>query len=205
MTWKILLDCGITELPVDLKKICNHCGVRALSYERGYKILAELGKLSERKRSDGFIVRPEDGPPIIFYSGSCSVGRQRFTIAHELGHLILNHKGDLINREPSPGDSPVEREANTFAAQLLAPSCVLWGVETCNPSSISELCNISHQAASFQARRMVDLLKRDRQYMQLYGHPYFLRSPVEEQLYRQFLPYVKTHKAPLFGRSFEDD
>lgn len=204
MTWKILLDCGIKELPVDLSKICNHFGVRVLSYGRGHTLLAKMGKLREAKRSDGFIIRPDDAPPIIFYNGMCSVGRQRFTIAHELGHLLLDHKGDLINREPSPGDNPVEREANIFAARLLAPSCVLWGVDTCNPSTISQLCNISYQAANFQARRMVELLARDRKYMQQYGHPYFLQSQVEEQLYRQFLPYIKTHKAPLFGVSYEE-
>lgn len=129
-------------------------------------------------------------------SSGHSAGRRRFTIAHELGHLLLNHKGDLINREPSPGDNPVEREANIFAARLLRriASCGVWIPAT--QGSISELCNISYQAAEFRAKR-ISLLMGDRQSMQERGRPYFLQSPVEEKLYMQVLPYIKTHKAPL--------
>lgn len=136
-------------------------------------------------------------------SSGHSAGRRRFTIAHELGHLLLNHKGDLINREPSPGDNPVEREANIFAARLLRriASCGVWIPAT--QGSISELCNISYQAAEFRAKR-ISLLMGDCQSMQERGRPYFLQSPVEEKLYMQVLPYIKTHKAPLFGESFDD-
>lgn len=204
MTWQILLDCGIKELPVSLNTICKHVGVRVISYVRGRSLIRELGKTQEAKRSDGFIVRLDDGPAIIFYNSRCSIGRQRFTIAHELGHLLLGHQGDLLNREPSPMDNPIEREANAFAARLLAPSCVLWGVDTCNAVTISQLCNISYHAASFQARRMIELMARDRQYRRERGRPYFLQSPVEERLYRQFLPYINGHKAPLFGISYDD-
>lgn len=205
MTWQILVDCGITELPVNLNTICKHLGVRAMSYVRGQKLIKAMGEERRMRKNDGFLVRPAEGAPIIFYSAACSIGRQRFTIAHELGHLLLNHQGELLNREPSPGDNPIEREANTFAARLLAPSCVLWGVETCNPGTISELCNISYQAASFQARRMYELMERDRKHMRERGRPYFLQSSIEERLYRQFLPYIKSHKAPYFGILYDDD
>ncbi len=49
---------------------------------------------------------------------------QRFTLAHELGHLELHGDTEaLVDMEPSDGepDKPEEREANVFAAQLLAP------------------------------------------------------------------------------------
>ncbi|MEL7658803.1 MAG: ImmA/IrrE family metallo-endopeptidase, partial [Bacillota bacterium] len=109
MTWQILLDCGISELPINLNTICKHVGVRVINYIQGRSLIRELGKSREAKRSDGFIMRFDDGSAIIFYNSACSIGRQRFTIAHELGHLLLGHHGDLINREPSPGDNPIER------------------------------------------------------------------------------------------------
>lgn len=43
-----------------------------------------------------------------------SVYRHRFTVAHELGHLILH-------RDAAPGDSQQEREADQFAAEFLTP------------------------------------------------------------------------------------
>ena len=206
MTWEILLNAGVRELPVNLNVICKHLGVPAMSYIRGQRLIAELGKRRQMKESDGFIVRSESGKALIFYNSACSVGRQRFTIAHKLGHLLLNHHGDLINREPSPGDNLIEREANVFASRLLAPACVLWGVNTCNPSSISELCNISYRAAEFRARRMASLMRTDRRFMAERGRSYFLQSPLEERLYHQFLPYIMTHQAPLFGGAlFRDD
>jgi len=46
-------------------------------------------------------------------------GRFRFSIAHELGHILLNHeplKHILALRQPA-----VERQADSFAAELLMP------------------------------------------------------------------------------------
>lgn len=45
------------------------------------------------------------------------VMRHRFTVAHELGHLVM-HRGN------SSGSLALEREADQFAAELLAPSAV---------------------------------------------------------------------------------
>lgn len=54
------------------------------------------------------------GRPIIVLSRKGNPMRQRFSVAHELGHLLLHP-------EPAPGDSRHEREANVFAAELLMP------------------------------------------------------------------------------------
>lgn len=51
--------------------------------------------------------------------------RQRFTIAHELGHYVLGHgsKEDVLYRN---GESdPDEIEANAFAAEILMPKGVI--------------------------------------------------------------------------------
>jgi Zn-dependent peptidase ImmA (M78 family)/DNA-binding XRE family transcriptional regulator len=53
--------------------------------------------------------------PIIVLSGKGNPMRQRFSIAHELGHLLLHP-------DPEPGSPTHERQANTFAAELLMPS-----------------------------------------------------------------------------------
>lgn len=53
---------------------------------------------------------------------------QRFTAAHELGHVILDHKGsvdfEILERAPLPGDPArdlQEVEADAFAAEFLLP------------------------------------------------------------------------------------
>jgi Zn-dependent peptidase ImmA (M78 family)/transcriptional regulator with XRE-family HTH domain len=57
--------------------------------------------------------------------------RQRFTIAHELGHILLSHAQELIAEEVEYGNVPsTEAAANTFAAEFLMPEPVLRAATT---------------------------------------------------------------------------
>ncbi len=79
----------------------------------------------------------KDKKPIIFVNSSHHVNRQRFTVAHEIGHHQLHHlpseksenlyvdrsfyrSNDSANK--SGADAKMEKEANTFAAELLMPA-----------------------------------------------------------------------------------
>jgi Zn-dependent peptidase ImmA (M78 family)/DNA-binding Xre family transcriptional regulator len=53
-----------------------------------------------------------DHPPIMIVNSGLSPDRERFTVAHELGHLVM-HRFPEENQE---------READQFAAELLVPS-----------------------------------------------------------------------------------
>lgn len=53
---------------------------------------------------------------IIYDNKINSNGRKRWSIAHEYGHIVLNHKKQCAQNEV---------EANFFAANLLLPQCVL--------------------------------------------------------------------------------
>lgn len=69
-----------------------------------------------------------NGEPTIYVNATHSAVKQRFTIAHELGHLVLHEEGQKF-RELSyvgPFSKKVEeRQANTFAAHLLMPLSIL--------------------------------------------------------------------------------
>jgi len=101
------------------------------------KIAILSGIQVQRKRIDdevsGFLLRsPENNQIIIGVNIRHAEPRQRFTIAHELGHYML-HEGELLHidnhrtglmldwRGPKATDSEREREANLFAAELLMP------------------------------------------------------------------------------------
>lgn len=69
---------------------------------------------------------------VIGVASEQSLARQRFTIAHEIGHLLL-HNGEelhvdadfrvnLRSSASSRADDVIEIEANTFAATLLMPA-----------------------------------------------------------------------------------
>ena len=65
-------------------------------------------------KMDGLSTVSEKGNHIIFLDSSMSNDRQRFSLAHELGHIVMHF--DL----PSP-TVDVEDEANRFASEFLMP------------------------------------------------------------------------------------
>ncbi|MCA6363699.1 MAG: ImmA/IrrE family metallo-endopeptidase [Bacteroidetes bacterium] len=109
--------------------------------------------------------------PKIIINKSISSKRLNFTLAHELGHVIIPwHIGTII--EDSNLDysidssySKIEQEANRFAAELLMPRN--WISETYDKcknnlaylqEKIIDQCDVSCQAA---ALRMIELLPRN--------------------------------------------
>jgi Zn-dependent peptidase ImmA (M78 family) len=108
---------------------------------------------------------------VIELSGSASRERDRFSIAHELGHLFL-HMGYLVdaaawNRIDEYRDSPMfrhghseeELEAHEFAASFLMPALDFKGVAKRNyvansydVSSIARVFDVSVPAARNRGR-----------------------------------------------------
>lgn len=190
--WRILIDCGVDRLPIDLNTICRKLKIRVMTYGQSSGMIeqADLGQAVHL--TDGMTFYAGKTPFILFEERVPSA-RARFTIAHELGHIILGHvrPGEVttVNREPDPEDAPEERAANQFAARLLAPACVLWGLGVHTPEEIMELCRISRQAARFRADRMKELYRRDR----------FLISPLEREVYQRFQGFIWEFQHPPRG------
>lgn len=59
---------------------------------------------------------------VIMVSSSIPATRQRYTIAHELGHLLANDGSNIIDENISVGKTPAEARANAFAAAFLMPA-----------------------------------------------------------------------------------
>jgi Zn-dependent peptidase ImmA (M78 family) len=73
----------------------------------------------------GLLLR-KDGMALIGVNSSEAPARQRFTIAHEIGHFILHPQKDAFvdfRKTLSSGDArdPRERQADMFAAAILMP------------------------------------------------------------------------------------
>lgn len=74
--------------------------------------------------------------------------RDRFTLCHELGHYLL-HQPERISyaRGEVPAYMNPEWQANTFAAELMAPFSL---IKDMSIEEIMEKCGISRQAATIQ-------------------------------------------------------
>ena len=113
----LLIENGITEAPVPASKIAKAKGARIY-------VDSLEGDLS------GFLYR-DKAQAVIGVNTSHSPARQNFTIAHELGHLLLHDQEQLhVDHEfrvrlrsdaSSQGTDEAEQEANFFAASLLMP------------------------------------------------------------------------------------
>lgn len=67
------------------------------------------------------------GQAFVFLNGAQAVQRQRFTLAHELGHHRLGHAAvvDGVEEVEGRSDEPLEQQANAFAGEFLAPDRAL--------------------------------------------------------------------------------
>ena len=111
--------------PVDVEKVAERLRLKLVYMNLGDDV---SGLLISKGDSSVIAVQETNHP-----------NRQRFTIAHEIGHFFLRHqfdpgehvhvdRGHLItprNSRSSTGADPKEIEANQFAACLLMPSSLL--------------------------------------------------------------------------------
>lgn len=181
--WNTLIECGTSSLPVKPSEICKHYNWVLADYATGKRSIDLLGLTELKDKTDGFCT-VTDNHVYIFFDSSLPTGRQRFTVAHEIGHLILGHVGrgmaTVENREPTGTERAEERQANQFAARLLAPACVLHEIGATTPEEIEKLCGISRKAAEFRAERMQELERRSRYYS----------NSLEKQVVKQFESYI---------------
>jgi len=96
----------------------------------------------------------------IFIEDTDSHERQRFSIAHEIGHACLHPEElrsspglGIVYRAPIGGETdPYEQEANCFAANLLVPRKMLcyWYEKTQNQNQLSEIFGVSPEVIGFR-------------------------------------------------------
>lgn len=81
-------------------------------------------------------------------------GRDRFTLAHELGHLLLHSGVAMARNMRAASEVPPYRssewQANSFAGALLVPISAAKQARTAQ--SVAELCGVTLQAAEVQLR-----------------------------------------------------
>src|SRR5690606_4472121 len=120
-----MLNPAIEELALDLLKHADalECPVDPIKVTRALGIDVRLARFKDPTISG--ILRANG---VIYVNYADAPVRQRFTIAHELGHYVLhsaseNPAMDLYRDErSSAGIEPREMEANNFAAALLMPA-----------------------------------------------------------------------------------
>lgn len=163
--WQCLIDNNISSLPLKLSIICHNHNIDIIKNSD----LDINSKARLRQNQLGKCVSI-DGQFYIIIDDTDILPAQRYTIAHELGHLII--------------PTSDEYEAERFAIGILAPACVLWGCNIHSAEDIAKMCNISQASAKIRAERMEMLYKRNK----------FLTSPLERQVFDNFSEFIKNNR-----------
>lgn len=175
-SWQALIDNRVDCLPVDVVRIVGNNGIKLLKDSQAHELRSGEAGISIFDGKQWFIV----------YDDLLPLGRKRFTVAHELGHIFLGHP--LVagfHARTTGGKLPqTESEANVFASRFLAPACVLWGLNVHAAADIAQICEISAEAAGIRAKRMSELYKRNK----------FLTSPLERRVYNQFASFIEKNR-----------
>ncbi len=114
-------------------------------------------------------------PPLVFVNDKIPTDRLRFTIAHELGHLIMHSK-------PNPD---IEEQANRFAAEFLMPArdiaTDLAGLKLTKLAALKQYWKVSMAGLIYRAEELRAITENQARYlrMQMTNAGYRTREPME--------------------------
>ena len=196
LTWDILINKSSGELPLNIEEIAKQSGIaRIESYEKGHELLSFCGlwEIAEAQRAISVYT---DCWHIFYNNRIAGEGNSRiFPIAHELGHILLGHNMDKIkvgffsafytkwNKEDVTHDG-VECEANIFASRLLAPACVLNGINCLESDDIMNLCGLDSISAKERSERLKKLIVKNN----------FFKNGQEAKVFDKFSSFIKMYK-----------
>jgi hypothetical protein len=131
-TLEVFKKCDVKTFPIDCINIITGLGIPLYKY-------SDLPEVKARKclqvSNDAFTLQG-----VIFYNDNFPhTERQRFSLMHEVGHIVLNHEGE------SSGN---EIEADLFASNILAPRSIIWHLHFNSVKDICEIFNVSCMAAN---------------------------------------------------------
>lgn len=176
--WQALLDFNVTKLPISVNSIAKQLGIKVIKN-------SDIHELQNGERG-ATILKNEHW--YIVFDDTKSVPVCRFTVAHELGHILLGHilvTGTKYRTFEKRDEE--EQAADMFAARLLAPACVLHELHATTAEEIAKVCNISISAAVVRSERMQVLETRNKYYL----------HPLERQVRQQFEQFIEEYRSKM--------
>jgi Zn-dependent peptidase ImmA (M78 family) len=151
--YKLLINIEVVSLPVDPFAIIESFGWKAYTVTEAETFGVKCPfNLNEDKPAINFKIN-ETGEYIIIYYDEKYLPRLRWTVAHELGHIILGHKNEFPNRLTEAEYAIAEIEANLFAEELLMPTKIL-NSNLFPKNKMQSLCNVSDEAINKKTQKL---------------------------------------------------
>ena len=184
----VVTQLGDIQPPIDIEAIAHACGV------------TEIADLQTEAFEGALITTAEKSEAVILINSASSTVRRRFTIGHELGHLLNPWhlppaqgfqctKSDLAAEGPVRDGRPEwEVQANLFSASVLMPrKLMLADLKKISSIDLDEILALRH-------RYQTSMWTTARRALSLHGDPFALIQScnnVVERIYRTSnFPYV---------------
>lgn len=133
-TFEIFVECKVKEFPVDCFGILEHYGFKLYTYAEMHATNQRLYEMCRRYSDDAFRYQN-----IICYNENVIENRIRFSLMHELGHFVLNHKETSQENED---------EADYFASCVLAPRVAIHKTLCRTADAIHDTFGLSYAASN---------------------------------------------------------
>lgn len=175
-TLEVYKKCDIKKFPIDCFKVIKGLGIPVYKY-------SELPESKVKKcllvSNDAFTLQG-----IIFYNDTFPhKERQRFTLMHEVAHIVLNHVGECVENE---------KEADFFSSNILAPRAIMQYLHCESVKDIYNTFNVSCMAAN--------RIEKDYQ-----SFCYWTQRNLHKSICEWFFPQKKSHIPMLTEQESENN
>lgn len=147
---EVFEDLGICVFPNNPFFVLGCLGVDIVEYSN---LKQEDRNCLMARSKDGFTTFG-DGRYTVYYNDGMPQGRVRFTLWHEIGHIMLEH----FDRD-STSYREKEAEANHFAAYCIAPMPLIIKLQPKSPIDIENYFITSHKFAIYMFEKYQNVIK----------------------------------------------
>lgn len=197
----LLLAHKVAALPIDVISIIKNTGICTLKKysKQAAKQRLPFEYFCENFGKDGATLYKagKQKPYTILYNDlQKPTARVRWTLAHELGHVILRHNEEfeetklIRNGLTDESYKVLDDEADAFAAELLSPAIVLIAAGWTSKNDIVTHCALSNAAAKYRSKSVLGIEKVKEYY---FTHEQRLFKMFYNHIYVNYCPECKTY------------
>lgn len=137
-----------------MRRACRHLGVRLIDATLPMVLMPSRPGALLDSTWDAMLLRWCDLSAILYHPAHVRTKRFVFSVAHELGHFVLDHPPGCLNGSECP--EWAERQANEFARHLLLPCHEMreYRRRGYTPSQIAHAKGVSVAAVEVRLARM---------------------------------------------------
>ena len=136
---RLFQETDLKAIPVDAWSLAKKLDIELIPYSA---LTEEQRKAALQLCDGGMKFRQEDASgasrQVIIYDDSVPPGRQRFSILHEIGHIVLGHRQD---------SELADAEADFFAKFAIAPPMLVHVIKPSDYLDIAQAFGLSYECA----------------------------------------------------------